>query len=124
MAKAGRKKSKLDAALIEKLAKLQLSYQIIADCCDCHINTLKTHYSQEIDNWRSKGKTKIADVLFDEGVNKRQAWALKLLAEKHLGYGALSSDDPNQRFTFELNYSKESLQKGLKNKINDLMKSK
>jgi hypothetical protein len=114
MAKAGRKKKQIDASLVEKLAKLHLSDQIIADCCDCHINTIKTHFSQEIAAWRSKGKTKIAEVLFDEGVNKRQPWALKMLAEKHLGYGAFASDDPNQRFVFELNYSKEKLEKGLK----------
>lgn len=36
--------------------------------------------------WRSKSKCKIAEVLFDEALNKREPWALKTIAQRHLGY--------------------------------------
>jgi hypothetical protein len=86
MAKAGRKRIQIDEVMLEKLSKLHLSNETIADCVGVSVWTLDRNYAKKMSEWRSKSKSKIADVLFDEGVNKRQPWALKLLAQRHLGY--------------------------------------
>ena len=81
-----RPKKPVDEILLEKLTKLHLSDKVIADILCIHVDTLNDRYSEEMDEWRSKSKGKIAEVLFDEGINKREPWALKALAQKHLDY--------------------------------------
>lgn len=82
----GRKLKPVDEALLEKLAKLHLSEKVMADILGIHPDTLRDRFSIKIDEWRSKSKGKIAEVLFDEGINKREPWALKALSQKHLDY--------------------------------------
>lgn len=81
-----RPQKKIDEIMLEKLTKLHLSDQTIADCLGCSVWTLERRYAQKMDEWRSKSKSKIADVLFDEAINKREPWALKALSQKHLDY--------------------------------------
>jgi AraC-like DNA-binding protein len=78
--------AEVDEALLEKLTKLQLSDKVIADCLGVSVDTLHRRFADKMEQWRSKSKSKIADVLFDEAVNKREPWALKALAQKHLDY--------------------------------------
>jgi hypothetical protein len=84
--KLGRKPKKVDLPLLEKLAKLHLSDKVIAECLNIHPDTLRAHFSSQIDAWQSKSKGKIAEVVFDQAVNQKEPWALKMLAQKHLGY--------------------------------------
>jgi hypothetical protein len=82
----GRKLKPVDESLLEKLTKLHLSDKVISDILGIHPDTLRDRFSIKMDEWRSRSKGKIAEVLFDEGVNKREPWALKALAQKHLDY--------------------------------------
>lgn len=84
--KLGRKLKEIDVVLLEKLTKLQLSDKIISSIVGCHEDTLHKHFSDQMDVWRSMSKGKIADVLYDEALNKREPWALKTIAQRHLGY--------------------------------------
>lgn len=84
--KGGRPLKEVDEKLLEKLAKLHLSDKAMADCVGVHVDTLHTRYSEKIEIWRSKSKGKIAEVLFDEGLNRRREYAVKMLAQKHLDY--------------------------------------
>ena len=84
--KGGRPLKVIDELLLEKLTKLHLSEKVIADILCVHVDTLRDRFSNQMDEWRSRSKGKIAEVLFDEGVNKREPWALKALAQKHLDY--------------------------------------
>lgn len=84
--KVGRPLKEIDERLLEKLTRLHLSDKVIADILCCHVDTLHNRFSEKMDEWRSRSKGKIAEVLFDEGVNKREPWALKALAQKHLDY--------------------------------------
>ena len=81
-----RPRIKIDELLLEKLAKLHLSEKVMADIVGCHPDTLRDRFSTKIEEWRSKSKGKMAEVLFDEAINKRQPWALKALAQRHLDY--------------------------------------
>lgn len=119
MSKAGRKKIEVDEIVLEKLTKLHLSDETIADCVGVSVWTLHRNFAQKMNVWRSKSKSKIADVLFDEGVNKRQPWALKLLAQRHLGYFDnvfKEKETESKTMIFELNYSKEKLEKAKRGK--------
>jgi len=84
--KSGRKEKPVDVALLEKLTRLHLSDKVIADCCNVSTWTLERRFAQQMEVWRSQSKSKIAEVLFDEGVNNREPWALKALYQKHLDY--------------------------------------
>lgn len=86
MAKAGRKQIPIDELLLEKLTKLHLQNETIAHIVGCSTDTLDRRFAEKMKEWRSKSKGKIAEVLFDEGINKREPWALKALAQKHLDY--------------------------------------
>ncbi|MGZ3770071.1 MAG: hypothetical protein ACXVCP_00335 [Bdellovibrio sp.] len=77
---------KVDEVLLEKLAKLHLSDKVIADVVGVSIDTLNRRFAEKIEIWKSESKSKIAHVLFDEAVNKREPWALKALSQRHLGY--------------------------------------
>ena len=84
--KGGRKKKKVDMALLEKLAKLHLSDKVIADCVGISEATLHRRFAEKIEVWQSVRKSKIAEVLYDEAINQREPWALKAIASRHLGY--------------------------------------
>lgn len=113
-----RPKKQIDEILLEKLTKLHLSDQVISDCVGVSVWTLQRNYAQKMDEWRSRSKSKIAEVLFDEAVNKRQPWALKLLAQRHLGYfeNMMKETEKETNVVFELNYSKEKLEKSINDK--------
>lgn len=81
-----RPRKKVDEILLEKLSKLQLSDKVMADIVGISVDTLHRRFADKIEIWRSKSKGKIAEVLFDEGINKREPWALKALCQKHLDY--------------------------------------
>ncbi len=82
----GRPYAKVDEKLLEKLSKLHLTDKVIADILGVHVDTLHRRFSEKMDKWKSDSKSTIANILFDEGVNKRTPWALKSLAQKHLDY--------------------------------------
>ncbi len=84
--KPGRPQKEINEDLLKKLTKLHLSDKVIADCLGVHVDTLHNRFSEQMEQWRSESKGKIAEVLFDEAVNKREPWALKALAQKHLDY--------------------------------------
>ena len=113
-----RPNKKVDEILLEKLTKLHLSDQTIADVVGVSVWTLERRYAQKMDEWRSRSKSKIAEVLFDEAVNKREAWALKLLAQRHLGYfeKMIKESETETNIVYELNYSKDKLANAIKNK--------
>lgn len=81
-----RPQKKIDLVLLEKLTKLQLSNTVIADMVCVSTDTLSRRFAGKMNTWRSMSTCKIAEVLFDEGINKREPWALKALVHKHLGY--------------------------------------
>lgn len=81
-----RTKIPVDEKLLEKLTKLHLSDRTIADCLGISEDTLHRRYAEQMEMWRSMSKCKIAEVLFDEALNKREPWALKAIAQRHLGY--------------------------------------
>lgn len=81
-----RPRKKIDEVLLEKLTKLHLSDRVIADAFNVSVDTIHRHYAEQMKVWRSKSKCKIAEVLFDEAMNKREPWALKAIAQRHLGY--------------------------------------
>lgn len=81
-----RPKKKVDEILLEKLTKLHLSDKVISDILGIHVDTLHNRFSEQMNEWRSKSKGKIAETLFDEAINKREPWALKALVQKHLDY--------------------------------------
>lgn len=103
------KRKVIDEKLLQKLCQVQLSDEIIADCLNISVDTLKRRFADKMKTFRSDGKSKIAIVLFDEAINKRQGWAIKLIAERKLDYGDLKNSDNDKNFTFTLNYSKEDL---------------
>lgn len=81
-----RTKIPVDEKLLEKLTKLHLSDRTIADCLGISEDTLHRRYAEPMAHWRSTSDWKIADALFDEAINKRQPWALKMIAQRRLGY--------------------------------------
>lgn len=108
MKKAGRPKKAINLDLLEKLTKLQLDAKTIANCVGCHIDTLRDNYSSQMEVWRSESKGKIANVLFDEAVNKREPWALKALAQRHLGYAdKVEQETKIEGFTIEYTTEKK-----------------
>lgn len=117
-----RPQKKIDEIMLEKLTKLHLSDKVIADCLGCSVWTLERRYAQKMDEWRSKSKSKIADVLFDEAINKREPWALKALSQKHLDYHDKVRTDfnnvtPERKFTDE--ELERAISKELEAEIND-----
>lgn len=82
----GRKEKPVDEVLLKKLSKLQLSDRVLADCVGVSVDTLHRRYAEQIDIWRSESKGKIAEVVFDEGINRRKEYAVRMLAHKHLDY--------------------------------------
>lgn len=118
----GRPKVEVDEILLKKLAKLQLSDNVIADCLGVSVDTLDRRFADKIKAWRSESKGKIAEVLFDEAITKRQAWALKLIAIRHLGYfenqPKENGDNNGAPININLTYSKEKLAKAVTNAKN------
>lgn len=82
----GRPPIQIDEDLLKKLAQLHLSKKIIADVLGISVDTLDRNFAEKIEIFQSESKSKIASVLFDEAINKREPWALKALAQKHLDY--------------------------------------
>lgn len=82
----GRPLIEIDEALLERLTKLHLSKKIISDILQVSIDTLDRRFAVKMEQWQAESKGKIASVLFDEAVNKREPWALKALSQKHLDY--------------------------------------
>jgi len=113
----GRPKKQVDEQLLEKLAKLHLPDKVIADILKIHVDTLHDRFSEKIEEWQSESKGKIASVLFDEGVNKREPWALKALAQRHLGY-----HDKVKTETVSVNINSQLSESEIDKKINELMK--
>lgn len=87
----------VDEQLLEDLTKLHLSDKVIADILGISADTLHRRYAEQMDHWRSVSVGKIAEVLFDEGVNRREPWALKALAQKHLDYSDRVKSDADNR---------------------------
>ena len=84
--KGGRPLIPIDERQLETLSKLHLSDQAIAQILGIHVDTLHNRFSEKMKQWKTQSTGKIANVLFDEALNKRKDYAVKLLANKHLGY--------------------------------------
>lgn len=82
----GRKVIPIDEKLLKTLTQYHLSDKIISDILGISEDTLNRRFADKMNQWRSESKSKIASVLYDEGINKREPWALKALAQKHLDY--------------------------------------
>lgn len=82
----GRKVIPIDEKLLKTLTQYHLSDKIISDILGISEDTLNRRFADKMEQWRSESKSKIASVLYDEGINKREPWALKALAQKHLDY--------------------------------------
>jgi AraC-like DNA-binding protein len=103
--------AEIDENLLKKLTKLHLSDKVIADCLGVSVDTLHRRFAEEMQKWRSESKSKIADVLFDEAVNKREPWALKALAQKHLDYSdKVTTDAKNTNYNIDV-MSEEEMNK-------------
>lgn len=90
-----RPRKPVDENLLEKLAKLHLSDVVMAEILNISVDTLHRRYAEKIAAWRSKSKAKMAEVLFDEAIYQRKDYAVKMLAQKHLGY----ADKVEQKIT-------------------------
>jgi AraC-like DNA-binding protein len=84
--KGGRPQIPIDEKMLENLTKLHLSIETIAKCLGVSSFTLDRRYAPKMAEWREQSRSKIANVLFDEAINKREPWALKTIAQRHLGY--------------------------------------
>jgi hypothetical protein len=84
--KGGRPQIPVDLDLLRKLAKLHLSHRTIADCLRISVRTLDRRYGEQIDIWQSDTDAKLAEVIVDEALNRRRDYAVKMLAQKRLGY--------------------------------------
>ena len=104
-----RPKKQVDETLLEKLSKLHLSDEVLADCFDISPDTLNRRFADKIKVWRSKSKAKIAEVLFEEALNKRQSWAVQMIARRHLNYDNDKDTNTPSNFVFNLSYSKTKL---------------
>lgn len=83
--------------LLKKLTQLHLSDKVIADVLEISEDTLHRRFADKMVMWRSQSKSKIAEVLFDEAINKREPWALKALAQRHLEYAdRVQADNKNE----------------------------
>ena len=82
----GRPLMVIDETILKKLCQLHLTQKVMADILECSVDTLNRNYADKMELWQSESKSKIASVLFDEAINKREPWALKALAQKHLDY--------------------------------------
>lgn len=76
----------VDEVLLEKLTKLHLSDKVISDALQISVDTLHRRYADKMSAWKAESKVKIAEVLLDEAINFRTPWALKLYAQRFLGY--------------------------------------
>lgn len=84
--KVGRPPIEVDEKLLKTLSKFHLSDKVIAECLGISVDTLHRRFADQIELYKSQSKSKIAEILFDEALNKREPWALKALAQKHLDY--------------------------------------
>jgi hypothetical protein len=71
---------------LEKLCKLHLSDKVICDFLNVSEDTLHRRFADKMAAWRAESKAKVAEILFDEAVNQRAPWALKLYAQRFLGF--------------------------------------
>lgn len=110
-----RPQKKVDEILLAKLAKLHLSDNVIADCLGISVDTLNRRYADKIKDYKSMTKSKMAEVLFDEALNKREPWALKMITQRHLDY-ADKVEQKNIEVPFQ-NISDDDLDKMIKEKL-------
>ena len=113
-----RPKKVVDEKLLKTLTQLHLSNKVISDILEISVDTLDRRFAEKMEQWRSESKSKIASVLFDEGINKREPWALKALAQKHLDYFdkvKTEADNLNINLNKDLKFEKSE--------INDLIKA-
>lgn len=82
----GRNPIPIDEKLLESLSRLHLSVATMAKILGCHEDTLHRRFAAKIAEWQSKTDAKLADVLYDEAVNRRQAYAIKMMTQRRLGY--------------------------------------
>lgn len=112
--KLGRKQLPIDEKMLENLTKLHLSDETISHCLGVSVWTLERRYAQQMHVWRSQSKSKIANVLFDEAINKREPWALKALSQKHLDYSdKIKTESINTNMNYD-NMTDEQLEQRLK----------
>lgn len=112
--KPGRPRKVIDENLLKKLTKLHLSDRTIASILEVHVDTLHSRYSEQMEQWKSLSKGKIAEILFDEAITRRAPWALKTIVQRHLGYfdrAKIEATNFNQNYE---NLSDEQLREKMK----------
>ena len=106
--KGGRPQIPIDEKMLENLTKLHLSIETIAKCLGVSSFTLDRRYAPKMSEWREQSRSKIANVLFDEAINKREPWALKTIAQRHLGYAdKIQTEAKVEGFTIEYTTEKK-----------------
>lgn len=115
-AKPGRPPIDVDESLLERLAMRMLSDGTIAVCLGISEDTLHRRFAEKIDKIRGNFKAKLADVVIDEGINKRKDYAVKMLAQKHLGYADKTEVDHSGAMGLA-NLSDEELDKRIAEKL-------
>jgi hypothetical protein len=115
----GRPPIEIDEIMLQKLTSLHLPTVTIARILDASVDTLDRRFAEKMDKWRSDTNSKIAAALFDEGVNKREPWALKALAQKHLDYSDKVKTETELRHSFD-NLTDEELDAKINDKFTKL----
>lgn len=117
--KPGRPFKEVDEEALDKMAQMHLPDKVIADVLGISEDTLHRRYADRIALLQSEGKSIIASALFDEGVNKREPWALKALAQKHLDYSDKIKTETDLKHSFD-NLTDEELDASIADKIKKL----
>ena len=65
---------------------MHLHNKTIADCLRISIRTLNRRFGPQIDLWQSDSDAKLSEVIADEAINRRRDYAIKMMAQKRLGY--------------------------------------
>lgn len=117
--KVGRPPIEVDEKLLKTLSKFHLSDKVIAECLGISVDTLHRRFADKIELYKSQSKSKIAEILFDEALNKREPWALKALAQKHLDYSDKQEIKSDQKHSFE-NVTDNDLDSAINEKIKKL----
>lgn len=110
-----RPRKKVDEKLLQTLAYYNLSDYIMAQCLGVSVQTLNRRFGEKIESFRSSGKSKLAQKLWDQALNKDHFPAMKLLASVHLNWNektTISSEDQVKPFT--LSYDPKSIKKAVK----------
>lgn len=106
-----RPKKPIDEKLLKELAFIHLPTRFIAKCLNVSHDTLQRRYASVIEEQESRGKAKLLSKAWAK-VEQNDWAAIKFLLQNYLGLSdKVETKSENINTVFELNYSKETLQK-------------